>query len=77
MESLPACLSSLPVQLTQRETLLALFDNYTWSKHLKGDHFDDSDYSVAWKHPQVNVFVMLTISFIMKVRMKNAFKINI
>ncbi|MCJ8739853.1 hypothetical protein PDJAM_G00052090 [Pangasius djambal] len=53
-------------ELTQRETLLALFDNHTWSKHLEGDHFDHSDHSVAWKHPQVNVFVTLTISFIMK-----------
>lgn len=77
MASLPACLSSLPVQLTQRETLLALFDNYTWSKHLEGDHFDHSDHSVAWKHPQVSVFVTLTTSLIMKVRMKNTFEMNI
>ncbi|XP_053502476.1 chloride channel protein 2-like [Ictalurus furcatus] len=53
-------------ELTQRETLLALFDNYTWSKHLEGDHFDHSDNSVAWKHPQVSVFVTLTMSLIMK-----------
>ncbi|KAF4085725.1 hypothetical protein AMELA_G00098270 [Ameiurus melas] len=53
-------------KLTQRETLLALFDNYTWSKHLEGDHFDHSDNSVAWKHPQVSVFVTLTASLIMK-----------
>lgn len=69
MTSLPASLSSLPVQLTQRETLLALFDNYTWSRHLEGDHFDHSDHSVAWKHPQANVFVTLTVSLIMKVKM--------
>lgn len=68
MTSLPARLPSLPVQLTQRETLLALFDNHTWSKHLEDDHFDHSDHSVAWKHPQANVFVTLTISFITKVR---------
>ncbi|XP_026799136.2 chloride channel protein 2 isoform X2 [Pangasianodon hypophthalmus] len=53
-------------ELTQRETLLALFDNHTWSKHFEGDHFDHEDHSVAWKHPQVNVFGTLTISFIMK-----------
>ncbi|KAK3530981.1 hypothetical protein QTP70_007801 [Hemibagrus guttatus] len=53
-------------ELTQRETLLALFDNHTWSKHFEGDHFDHSDHSVAWKHPQVNVFGTLTISFITK-----------
>ncbi|KAM9468775.1 chloride channel protein 2-like [Clarias gariepinus] len=53
-------------ELTQRETLLALFDNHTWSKHFKSDHFDHSDHSVAWKHPKVNVFGTLTISFITK-----------
>ncbi|KAI5098580.1 chloride channel, voltage-sensitive 2b [Silurus meridionalis] len=53
-------------ELTQRETLLALFDNHTWYKHLQGDHFDHSDHSVAWKHPRVGVFVTLTISVIMK-----------
>ncbi|XP_017574617.1 chloride channel protein 2 [Pygocentrus nattereri] len=53
-------------ELTQKETLYALFDNYTWSKHLQEDHFDPSDHSVAWKHPHVNVFGTLAISFIMK-----------
>ncbi|KAI5625402.1 chloride channel, voltage-sensitive 2b, partial [Silurus asotus] len=53
-------------ELTQRETLLALFDNHTWYKHLQGDHFDHSDHSVAWKHPRVGVFATLTISVIMK-----------
>ncbi|XP_066535226.1 chloride channel protein 2-like [Hoplias malabaricus] len=53
-------------ELTQRETLLALFDNHTWSTHLQGEHFDHSDHSVAWKHPSVNVFGTLAISFIMK-----------
>ncbi|XP_062872597.1 chloride channel protein 2-like [Trichomycterus rosablanca] len=56
-------------ELTQRETLLALFDNHTWSKHLEADHFHEHDYSVAYKHPQVNVFVTLTIAFIMKLFM--------
>ncbi|XP_036418667.1 chloride channel protein 2-like isoform X2 [Colossoma macropomum] len=53
-------------ELTQKETLYALFDNYTWSKHLQEEHFDPSDHSVAWKHPHVNVFGTLAISFIMK-----------
>ncbi|KAK2831158.1 hypothetical protein Q7C36_016244 [Tachysurus vachellii] len=53
-------------ELTQRETLLALFDNHTWSKHFEGHHFDHSDHSVAWKHPRVNVFGTLAISLIMK-----------
>ncbi|XP_076833029.1 chloride channel protein 2-like isoform X2 [Brachyhypopomus gauderio] len=53
-------------ELTQRETLEAFFDNYTWSTHLTEDHFDHSDHSVAWKHPYVSVFVTLTISVVMK-----------
>ncbi|KAG9265320.1 chloride channel protein 2-like [Astyanax mexicanus] len=53
-------------ELTQRETLEALFDNYTWSTHLKEEHFEHSDHSVAWKHAKVNVFGTLAISFITK-----------
>ncbi|XDV33368.1 hypothetical protein PO909_003792 [Leuciscus waleckii] len=53
-------------KLTQRESLLSFFDNRTWSNHCIVADFDSDDYLAAWKHPQANVFIILTIFVLMK-----------
>ncbi|KAK7171325.1 hypothetical protein R3I93_003812 [Phoxinus phoxinus] len=53
-------------KLTQRESLLSFFDNRTWSNNSIVADFDDDDYLAAWKHPQANVFIILTIFVVMK-----------
>uniref|UniRef100_A0A8C1WVZ1 Chloride channel 2c n=1 Tax=Cyprinus carpio TaxID=7962 RepID=A0A8C1WVZ1_CYPCA len=54
-------------QLTQRESLISFFDHRTWSNHGIVADFDNDDHLAAWKHPQANVFVILSIFVIMKV----------
>ncbi|XP_031415719.1 chloride channel protein 2a isoform X2 [Clupea harengus] len=49
-------------QLTQHESLVALFDNRTWYKQGVAEEFDFQ----AWKHPQLNVFVTLLLFVLMK-----------
>lgn len=56
-----------PMQLTQMESLETLLDNHTWSKQGIPEEFDSNSHSQAWKHPQVNVFVTLTLFVVMKV----------
>ncbi|XP_062336782.1 chloride channel protein 2a isoform X2 [Osmerus eperlanus] len=53
-------------QLTQHESLVALFDNRTWSRQGMAEEFDYISHSHAWKHPQVNVFITLILFIIMK-----------
>uniref|UniRef100_A0AAY5KJH1 Chloride channel 2c n=1 Tax=Esox lucius TaxID=8010 RepID=A0AAY5KJH1_ESOLU len=53
-------------QLTQKESLLSFFDNRTWSKPGTAEDYDYPDFSYAWKHPQVNVFVTLGLFVFMK-----------
>ncbi|XP_051719922.1 chloride channel protein 2c isoform X1 [Ctenopharyngodon idella] len=53
-------------QLTQRDSLISFFDNRTWSNHGIIADFDNDDHLAAWKHPQANVFIILTIFVIMK-----------
>ncbi|KAM4605145.1 chloride channel protein 2a [Polymixia lowei] len=53
-------------QLTQHESLVALFDNRTWCRHGVAEEFDYISHSHAWKHPQVNVFITLILFIIMK-----------
>uniref|UniRef100_A0A8C1WPH7 Chloride channel 2c n=1 Tax=Cyprinus carpio TaxID=7962 RepID=A0A8C1WPH7_CYPCA len=53
-------------QLTQRESLISFFDHRTWSNHGIVADFDNDDHLAAWKHPQANVFVILSIFVIMK-----------
>uniref|UniRef100_A0A8C8JG11 Chloride channel protein n=1 Tax=Oncorhynchus tshawytscha TaxID=74940 RepID=A0A8C8JG11_ONCTS len=62
MMSLPVS----PMQLTQMESLETLLDNQTWSKQGIPEEFDSNSHSQAWKHPQVNVFVTLTLFVVMK-----------
>ncbi|XP_077077536.1 chloride channel protein 2c isoform X2 [Siphateles boraxobius] len=53
-------------KLTQRESLISFFDNRTWSNHCIMADFEDDDHLAAWKHPQANVFIILTIFILMK-----------
>uniref|UniRef100_A0A8D0A155 Chloride voltage-gated channel 2 n=1 Tax=Sander lucioperca TaxID=283035 RepID=A0A8D0A155_SANLU len=53
-------------QLTQHESLVALFDNRTWCRHGVAEEFDYTSHHHAWKHPQVNVFITLILFIIMK-----------
>uniref|UniRef100_A0A671Z1D3 Chloride channel protein 2 n=1 Tax=Sparus aurata TaxID=8175 RepID=A0A671Z1D3_SPAAU len=53
-------------QLTQHESLVALFDNRTWCRQGVAEEFDYISHHHAWKHPQVNVFITLILFIIMK-----------
>ncbi|XP_068604994.1 chloride channel protein 2-like [Brachionichthys hirsutus] len=53
-------------QLTQHESLVALFDNRTWCRQGVAEEFDYISHHHAWKHPQVNVFITLVLFIIMK-----------
>ncbi|KAL6104571.1 clcn2 [Pungitius sinensis] len=53
-------------QLTQHESLVALFDNRTWCRQGVAEEFDYISHHHAWKHPQVNVFVTLILFIVMK-----------
>ncbi|XP_030634625.1 chloride channel protein 2c isoform X2 [Chanos chanos] len=52
--------------LTQKESLVALFDNRTWARQGTSEEFDYMGLQKAWKHPQLNIFVTLVIFIIMK-----------
>ncbi|XP_041734823.2 chloride channel protein 2-like [Coregonus clupeaformis] len=56
----------MAAKLTQMESLQTLLDNQTWSKQGTAEEFDYNSNSQAWKHPQVNVFVTLTLFVVMK-----------
>uniref|UniRef100_UPI00398EECAC chloride channel protein 2-like isoform X2 n=1 Tax=Pristiophorus japonicus TaxID=55135 RepID=UPI00398EECAC len=53
-------------ELTQKETLVTLFDNRTWAKQGIAEEFDYIGISEAWKNPRANVFVTLVIFILMK-----------
>ncbi|XP_037534375.1 chloride channel protein 2 [Nematolebias whitei] len=53
-------------QLTQKESLVTLFDNRTWAKQGIAEEFDYIGSAQAWKHPEVNVFVTLVLFIVMK-----------
>ncbi|XP_036072070.1 chloride channel protein 2a isoform X2 [Oryzias melastigma] len=53
-------------QLTQHESLVALFDNRTWCRQGVAEEFDYISHHHAWKHPQINVFITLILFIIMK-----------
>ncbi|XP_056330509.1 chloride channel protein 2a [Danio aesculapii] len=54
-------------QLTQHESLVALFDNQTWYKQGVAEEFEYSSHvPQAWKHPQVSVFITLLLFIVMK-----------
>uniref|UniRef100_A0A3P8WIN2 Chloride voltage-gated channel 2 n=1 Tax=Cynoglossus semilaevis TaxID=244447 RepID=A0A3P8WIN2_CYNSE len=53
-------------QLTQHESLVALFDNRTWCRQGVAEEFDYISHHHGWKHPQVNIFITLILFIIMK-----------
>ncbi|XP_051984980.1 chloride channel protein 2-like [Xyrauchen texanus] len=54
-------------QLTQHESLVALFDNLTWYKQGVAEEFEYASHvPEAWKHPQVSVFITLLLFIVMK-----------
>uniref|UniRef100_A0A8C1K672 Chloride channel 2c n=1 Tax=Cyprinus carpio TaxID=7962 RepID=A0A8C1K672_CYPCA len=54
-------------RLTKKDSLISFFDNRTWSNHGIVADFDNDDHLAAWKHPQANVFIILSVFIIMKV----------
>ncbi|NXP56654.1 CLCN2 protein, partial [Heliornis fulica] len=53
-------------QLTQKDTLVTLFDNQTWAKQGLNDEFEYLGILEAWHHPRSNVFVTLVVFILMK-----------
>uniref|UniRef100_A0A8B9C7E6 Chloride voltage-gated channel 2 n=1 Tax=Anser brachyrhynchus TaxID=132585 RepID=A0A8B9C7E6_9AVES len=53
-------------QLTQKDTLVTLFDNQTWSKREPSDEFEYIGILEAWRNPRSNVFVTLVVFILMK-----------
>ncbi|KAM9127545.1 chloride channel protein 2 [Pangshura tecta] len=53
-------------QLSQKDTLVTLFDNRTWAKQGLAEEFEYVGISEAWKHPHANVFVTLVVFILMK-----------
>ncbi|XP_062843311.1 chloride channel protein 2a [Trichomycterus rosablanca] len=53
-------------QLTQHESLVALFDNQSWYKQGVSEEFQYASQPQAWKHPQVSVFITLLLFIVMK-----------
>ncbi|KAM6304814.1 chloride channel protein 2 [Aegotheles albertisi] len=53
-------------QLTQKDTLVTLFDNQTWAKQGLSNEFEYLGILEAWHHPRSNVFVTLVVFIIMK-----------
>ncbi|KAF2987708.1 hypothetical protein EK904_013925, partial [Melospiza melodia maxima] len=52
--------------LTQKDTLVTLFDNQTWAKQGINDEFEYLGILEAWLHPRSNVFVTLVVFILMK-----------
>ncbi|NWV13696.1 CLCN2 protein, partial [Ptilonorhynchus violaceus] len=53
-------------QLTQKDTLVTLFDNQTWAKQGISDEFEYLGILEAWRHPRSNVFITLIVFILMK-----------
>ncbi|KAA0703004.1 Chloride channel protein 1 [Triplophysa tibetana] len=53
-------------ELMPRECINSLFDNFTWTKISGSTMPPGLGQSAAWLHPQVSVFVILILFFIMK-----------
>ncbi|XP_010209274.1 PREDICTED: chloride channel protein 2, partial [Tinamus guttatus] len=51
-------------QLTQKDTLVTLFDNQTWAKQGLSEEY--LGILEAWHHPRSNVFITLTVFILMK-----------
>uniref|UniRef100_A0A8C1TUS0 Chloride channel, voltage-sensitive 1b n=1 Tax=Cyprinus carpio TaxID=7962 RepID=A0A8C1TUS0_CYPCA len=57
---------SFVTQLMPRECINSLFDNFTWTKISGSPAPPGLGRSAAWLHPQVSVFVILLLFFVMK-----------
>ncbi|XP_073703949.1 chloride channel protein 1 [Garra rufa] len=53
-------------ELMPRECINSLFDNFTWTKIWGSEAPPGLGRSAAWLHPQVSVFVILLLFFVMK-----------
>ncbi|NXP11990.1 CLCN2 protein, partial [Thinocorus orbignyianus] len=53
-------------QLTQKDTLVTLFDNQTWTKQGLNDEFEYLGILEAWRRPRSNVFITLVVFILMK-----------
>ncbi|NWY12100.1 CLCN2 protein, partial [Aphelocoma coerulescens] len=53
-------------QLTQKDTLVTLFDNQTWAKQGLSDEFEYLGILEAWHHPRSNIFITLVVFILMK-----------
>nr|XP_009680538.1 PREDICTED: chloride channel protein 2-like [Struthio camelus australis] len=53
-------------QLTQKDTLVTLFDNQTWAKQGLSEEFEYMGILEAWHHPRSNIFVTLIVFILMK-----------
>ncbi|KAM9582956.1 chloride channel protein 2 isoform 2-T2 [Trichechus inunguis] len=53
-------------QLSQKETLVTLFDNRTWVRQGLGEELEPPGTSQAWSPPRANVFLTLVIFILMK-----------
>uniref|UniRef100_A0A8C0FX42 Chloride voltage-gated channel 2 n=1 Tax=Bubo bubo TaxID=30461 RepID=A0A8C0FX42_BUBBB len=65
LQELPA-FAFMAGQLTQKDTLVTLFDNQTWAKQGLSDEFEYLGILEAWRHPRSNVFVTLVVFILMK-----------
>ncbi|NWI22997.1 CLCN2 protein, partial [Sula dactylatra] len=53
-------------QLTQKDTLVTLFDNQTWAKQGLSNEFEYLGILEAWHNPRSNVFITLIVFILMK-----------
>uniref|UniRef100_P51788-2 Isoform 2 of Chloride channel protein 2 n=3 Tax=Homininae TaxID=207598 RepID=P51788-2 len=53
-------------QLSQKETLVTLFDNRTWVRQGLVEELEPPSTSQAWNPPRANVFLTLVIFILMK-----------
>ncbi|XP_029115983.1 chloride channel protein 1 isoform X2 [Scleropages formosus] len=53
-------------ELMPRECITSLFDNFTWTKIWGSPPPPGLGRSAVWLHPQVNVFIILLLFFVMK-----------
>ncbi|XP_031431690.1 chloride channel protein 1 [Clupea harengus] len=53
-------------ELMPREAINSLFDNFTWTKISGPTHPPGLGQSAVWLHPQVSVFIILLLFFVMK-----------
>lgn len=63
----PSLRHPVHLQLSQKETLVTLFDNRTWVRQGLVEELEAPGTSQAWSPPRANVFLTLVIFILMKV----------